>query len=42
LGKISKTLSRINGCEVVVGSVVGGGGSLDGFIVGVGCGGLMD
>ena len=41
LGKISKALSRINGCEVMVGPVVGGGGSLDGFVVGVGCGGLM-
>ena len=42
LGKISKALSRINGYEVVVGSVVGRGGSLDGFDVGVGCSGLMD
>nr|POE99763.1 hypothetical protein CFP56_48660 [Quercus suber] len=41
-GKISKALSRINGCEVVVGPVVVGGGSLDGFDVGVGCSGLMD
>ena len=30
-----------SGCEVVVGPVVGGGRSLDGFVVGVGCGGLM-
>ena len=42
LGKISKALSRINGYEVVVGSVVVEGGSLDGFVVGVGCGDLMD
>ena len=41
LGKISKALSRINGCEVMVGLVVGRGGSLDGFVVGVGYGGLM-
>nr|POE73630.1 xyloglucan galactosyltransferase xlt2 [Quercus suber] len=41
-GKISKALSRINGCEVVVGPMVSGGGSLDGFDVGVGCSGLMD
>ena len=29
-------------CEVVFGPVVGGAGSLDGFVVGVGYGGLMD
>ena len=29
-------------CEMVFGLVVGGAGSLDGFVFGLGCDGLMD